>query len=338
MLRGTCQPHEGLSGASGKAKDVMTDQAAGVPVSVEGALGLIGGTALVALRRVHRGSGLLLAKAEFLNPGGSVKDRPALAAVQAARAAGLLRPGGPVVEMTSGNMGAGLAVVCAALGHPLLVTMSAGNSPKRAEMLRGLGAEVVLVPQVDGEPGRVTGADVAAALEAAKALAAERGAFYVDQFNNLACIEAHRSRTGDEILQQTGGRLDAFVAMVGSGGTFIGVMRALKAHRLQIEGVAVEPLGAEILAGKPVVKARHLLQGGGYGLVPALWQSELMDRALAVSDGEATEYRRRLAAEEGLYLGFSAAANVAAASRYLRERGAPAAVAVTILCDNGLKY
>jgi cysteine synthase A len=307
-------------------------------VALDGVLGLIGETALIALRRIHDGPGLLLAKAEFLNPGGSVKDRPALAALRGARAAGALHPGQPVVEMTSGNMGAGLAVVCAALGHPLLVTMSRGNSPRRAEMLRGLGAEVVLVEQADGEPGRVTGADVAAALEAAKRLAAERGAFYVDQFNNPACIEAHERGTGEEILRQSGGRLDAFVALVGSGGTFIGTMRALKRRRPEIAGVAVEPLGAEVLAGKPVEKARHLLQGGGYGIVPRRWQPELMDCALAVADEEATEYRRRLGEREGLYLGFSAAANVAAAARYLRGRGDERAVAVTILCDTGLKY
>jgi cysteine synthase A len=316
----------------------MNEPPSDLPATLEGALGLIGGTALVALRRVHPGPGLLLAKTEFLNPGGSVKDRPALAALRAARAAGALRPGQPVVEMTSGNMGAGLAVVCAALEHPLFVTMSRGNSLRRAEMLRGLGAEVVLVEQVDGEPGRVTGADVAAALEAAKRLAAERGAFYVDQFNNPACIEAHEHGTAQEILRQTGGRLDAFVALVGSGGSFIGTMRALKRYRPQIAGLAVEPLGAEILAGKPVEKVRHLLQGGGYGIVPARWQPELMDRALAVSDEEATEYRRRLGALEGLYVGFSAAANVAAASRYLRARAVEREVAVTLLCDTGLKY
>jgi cysteine synthase A len=316
----------------------MNEPFPAVLAALDGALGLIGQTALIALRRIHPGPGLLLAKTEFLNPGGSVKDRPALAALSAARAAGVLRPGQLVVEMTSGNMGAGLAVVCAALGHPLLVTMSRGNSPRRAEMLRGLGAEVVLIEQADGEPGRVTGADVAAALDAAKHLAAQRRAFYVDQFNNPACIEAHERGTGEEILRQTAGRLDAFVALVGSGGTFIGTMRALKRRRPEIQGVAVEPLGAEVLAGKPLEKARHLLQGGGYGIVPARWQPGLMDCALAVSDVEATEYRRRLAEEEGLYLGFSAAANVAAASRYLRARAEERAVAVTVLCDTGLKY
>ncbi len=225
----------------------MQESLTGAAGTFDGALGLIGETALIALRRVHPGPGLLLAKTEFLNPGGSVKDRPALRALRVARSAGALRAGQPVVEMTSGNMGAGLAVVCAALGHPLLVTMSRGNSPRRAEMLRGLGAEVVLVEQVDGEPGRVTGADVAAALGAARRLATERDAFYVDQFNNPACIDAHEHGTGEEILRQSEGRLDAFVALVGSGGTFIGTMRALKRRRPQIEGVAVEPLGAEVL-------------------------------------------------------------------------------------------
>jgi cysteine synthase len=290
------------------------------------------------LQRIHPGPGLLLAKCEFRNPGGSVKDRAALAALRVARASGSLQPQQPVVEMTSGNMGAGLAVVCAVLGHPLLVTMSRGNSPRRGEMLRGLGVEVVLVDQVDGEPGRVTGADVAAALEVARRLGAERGAFYVDQFNNPACIAAHEHGTGQEILRQTGGRLDAFVALVGTGSTFLGTMRALKDRSRDIEGVAVEPAGARVLAGRTVERTRHLLQGGGYGIVPPRWQPELMDRALAVSDEEAIDYRVRLGALEGLYLGFSSAANVAATARYLRERASDRAVAVTVLCDTGLKY
>ena len=135
------------------------------------ALDLIGNTPLISLDRIHAGPGRLVAKAEFLQPGGSVKDRAAKAILLAARADGRLKPGMPVVEMTSGNMGAGLAVACAALGHPLLVTMSAGNSPARARMLEGLGAEVILVPQVDGAPGQVTGADVQAAADMAAALA-----------------------------------------------------------------------------------------------------------------------------------------------------------------------
>src|SRR5215470_6448615 len=160
------------------------------------AAGLVGQTPVVQLSRVWGGPGRILAKAEFLQPGGSVKDRAARAIIEAARADGRLKPSAPVVEMTSGNMGAGLAVVCVALGHPLVVTMSAGNSSQRARMLEALGAEVVLVPQVDGAP------DVIAATNVAQRIAAERQGFYVDQFNAHEGVEAHETTTGPEIWEQ----------------------------------------------------------------------------------------------------------------------------------------
>lgn len=225
------------------------------------AIDLIGNTPLIHLGRIHNGPGRVLAKAEFLQPGGSVKDRAAAAIVKAARADGRLQPGMPVIEMTSGNMGAGLAVVCAALKHPLVVTMSSGNSPARARMLEGLGAEVVLVPQVDGQPGQVTGQDVAAAAEAARSIALQRGGFYIDQFNAAEGIEVHERTTGPEILQQAGQRVDGWVASVGTGCTFMGVARAFKARHPGVVCAAVEPVGCQPLAGLPVTKVRHLLQG-----------------------------------------------------------------------------
>ncbi|MCB1334007.1 MAG: cysteine synthase family protein [Roseivivax sp.] len=302
-------------------------------------LDLIGGTPLVALDRAHDGPGRIVAKAEFLQPGGSVKDRAARAIVLAARADGRLRPGMPVVEMTSGNMGAGLAVVCAALGHPFIAAMSAGNSPARARMMEGLGAKVVLVAQVDGSPGQVTGADVAAAAEEAVRIAQDEGGFYVDQFNAAEGITAHQRTTGAEILRQYGGPVDGWVAAVGTGCTFLGVARALKAANPATVCAAVEPLGCEPLAGKPVTKARHIVQGTGYGLVPPHWDPSLMDLSLAVSDAEVEQWRRRLAVREGLYVGYSAAANVCAASRLLGSgRLGPGATVATVLCDTGLKY
>lgn len=302
-------------------------------------LDLIGRTPLVALDRVHPGPGRIVAKAEFLQPGGSVKDRAARAIVEAARRDGRLRPGMPVVEMTSGNMGAGLAVVCAALGHPFIATMSAGNSPARARMMEGLGARVVLVPQVDGAPGRVTGADVAAAAEEAARIAREEGGFYVDQFNAAEAIAAHEATTGAEILAQFGGPVGGWVAAVGTGATFLGVARALKAAHPATLCAAVEPEGSEPLAGKPITKAQHIVQGTGYGLVPPHWDPELMDISLAVSDAEVEAWHHRLAVEEGLYVGFSAAANVCAAAKLLAAgRLAPEATVATVLCDTGLKY
>ena len=305
-----------------------------------GALDLIGGTPIVTLARIHRGPVPVVAKAEFLQPGGSVKDRAAKAIIEAARADGRLRPGQPVVEMTSGNMGAGLAVVCAVLGHPFVATMSAGNSPQRARMMEALGAEVILAPQVDGAPGQVTGADTEAAVAVARRIERERGAFYVDQFANADGPRAHERHTGPEIWEQTGGRVSAFVASVGTGGTFVGVAAYLKRRRAGILCVAVEPAGCEVLAGKSIDKPRHLLQGTGYGVVPPRWRPDLMDLALSVTDEEAERWRRRLAVEEGLHVGYSAAANVCAAVR-LAESGlcrSDDGVVATVLCDTGLKY
>ena len=302
-------------------------------------LDLIGNTPLVALDRVHDGPGRIVAKAEFMQPGGSVKDRAAKAVILAARADGRLLPGGPVVEMTSGNMGAGLAVVCAALGHPFVATMSAGNSPARARMMEGLGARVVLFPQVDGQPGQVTGADVAAAAEEAERIAGADGGFYVDQFNAAEAVAAHETTTGPEILTQNGGSVDAWVAAVGTGCTFIGVARALKAANPATLCAAVEPEGSAPLAGAPVTEARHIMQGTGYGLVPPQWDGGLMDLSLTVTDTEVEDWRRKLAVREGLYVGFSSAANVCAAVRLLRSgRLRPDATVATVLCDTGLKY
>jgi len=303
------------------------------------ALGLIGMTPLLALSSVHSGPGRVLAKAEFLQPGGSVKDRAALWIVREARDSGRLQPGQPVVEMTSGNMGAGLAVVCNVLGHPFVAAMSEGNSPARARMLEALGAEVDLVPQVEGTPGRVTGADIRAATERAIEIARERRAFYVDQFNNPSCVRAHEESTGPEIWDALGAELDAFVAAVGTGGTFVGVSRFLKRENSRIRCVAVEPEGAEVLAGKAVEKPDHLLQGTGYGFVPPQWDPGLADEFIAIADEEAIRFRRLLAEREGLHVGYSAAANVCAAVKLMESgRLGEVATVATVLCDTGLKY
>jgi cysteine synthase A len=206
-------------------------------------------------------------------------------------------------------------------------------------MLEALGAEVVLVPQVDGSPGEVTGADIAAATREAIRIAEDRGAFYVDQFNNPDSIRAHEEGTGPELWEQMQGRIDAFVACVGSGGTFVGTSRFLKRQSPAIVCAAVEPSGAEVLAGKAVVKARHKLQGTGYGFVPSHWDAKLMDLSIAVSDGEAEEWREKLARQEGLHVGYSAAANVCAAVRLLESgRLCENSRVATVLCDTGLKY
>src|SRR4051812_14286906 len=166
-------------------------------------LDLIGSTPLLELSRIHRGPGRILAKCEFRNPGGSMKDRAALQIIRDAEADGRLRPAQAGVGMTSGKMGAGLGVVCGATGHPFVAVMSAGNSPPRRAQMAALGAEVVLVDQVDGSPGKVTGRDIEAAVQRARVIVKERDAFYVDQFNNPSGVHAHETMTGPEIWQQS---------------------------------------------------------------------------------------------------------------------------------------
>lgn len=305
----------------------------------QSAVDLIGNTPLVALRRLYPGPGAVLAKVEFVQPGGSVKDRAARCIIENARQRGLLVEGQPVIEMTSGNMGAGLAIVCNVLGHPFTAVMSAGNSPERARMMRSLGADVVLVAQVDGVPGKVTGADIAAAACEAQRLAAERGAFYVDQFHNPDNVRAHEETTGPEIWKAVGAELSAFVAAVGSGGTFIGTSRFLKRQNPAIVCMPVEPTGAQPLAGKPVVKQQHVLQGAGYGAPPPQWEAILADGFLSVTDQEAAHYRTLLATRESLHVGFSSAANVCAAIKLAHSgRLGLAPTIVTLLPDTGFKY
>lgn len=314
-------------------------QTLGSMLAARNTLQLIGNTPLVALPAISPAGSMIWAKAEFQNPGGSIKDRAALAIIEAAYRAGALRAGQPVVEMTSGNMGAGLAVVCAVKGNPLIVVMSRGNSPERVAMMEALGAEVVLVDQVDGCPGQVTGSDIAAAEQHARRIAEEQGGFYVDQFHNPNSVAAHEATTGPEIFTALGDALTAFVSVVGSGGTFIGVSRFLKKQRPSIICAAVEPLGAEVLAGRAVTKPKHLIQGTGYGSIPPHWDASLADHLLAVSDDEVTEFKRLLAHREGLHVGYSAAANVCAAVKLIASgQLGPSPSVATILCDTGLKY
>lgn len=305
----------------------------------ESSLSLIGDTPLVSLNRIHSEPARLLAKVEFFNPGGSIKDRPARHIIQTAYNQGKLVPGQPVVEMTSGNMGAGLAVVCSITGNPFVAVMSEGNSPARSRMISSFGAEVVLVPQVDGSPERVTGADIAFAREKALEIAHKRNAFFVDQFNNPSSVLVHEQETGPEIWEALDGQIDCFVAGIGSGGTFVGVSRFLKSRKPEITCVAVEPKGAEVLAGKNVVKARHVLQGVGYGSIPPKWENRLADLFVAVSDEEAIRYQKLLAEKEGLYVGYSSAANVCAGIKIMKNKTFETVpTIVTFLCDTGLKY
>jgi cysteine synthase len=285
----------------------------------------IGETPLVDLARLARGSGgHLLAKLEYLNPGHSKKDRIARQIVEDATADGTLLPGQTVVELTSGNTGAGLAIVCTVTGHPFVAVMSEGNSAERARMMRALGAEVVLVPQAPGSlAGQVSGADLAPVEQAAEQLTRERAAFRADQFRHAGNFRAHFLHTGREILEQCGGRFDAFCDFAGTGGAFAGCAAAFRASNPDIECFLVEP-----------DRPDHPIQGGGYDMseLPLLRPADIFGR-IRVTGAEARDAARRLAREEGIFAGYSSGANIAAALRLL-----PGRTVVTLINDSGLKY
>lgn len=305
-------------------------------------LGAIGATPSVWLDRMvaRRGlSGRILAKLDYLNPGFSKKDRAALGIIDAAEAAGALSPGQTVVELTSGNMGTGLAIVCGIRGYPFVAVMSRGNSVERARMMAALGAEVVLVDQAAGSvPGQVSGADLALVEEAARRITADRAAFRADQFNHPGNAAAHEAGTGPELWADSGGRLTAFADFAGSGGTYAGTIRALKVLNPALRGYVVEPDGAEALAGRPVTRPDHPIQGGGYAMANLSFMGDApVDGYLSVSGAQARDTARALAREEGIFGGFSAGANVAAALRLLEGPEAGGTVGV-VICDSGLKY
>ena len=300
----------------------------------------IGGTPLVALNNITANlSGRILAKLDYLNPGGSKKDRIARQIIADAIAAGMLAPGQPVVELTSGNTGTGAAIVCAAQRRPFIAVMSQGNSEERAQMMRALGAEVVLVPQAPGSAhGQVSGDDLALLESRVRQIESERGAFRLDQFHHPGNIRAHELHTGPEIWQASQGSVTAFCDFAGTGGTFAGLARAFRQRNPAIRGYIVEPERAAALAGRPVTCPGHPIQGGGYAMSELLLLSGIaVDGFLAVTDDEAIAGARRLAREEGIFAGFSSGANLAAAEKLLQGREKGGTIAI-VICDTGLKY
>ncbi len=302
-------------------------------------VGAIGNTPAIWLDRLTAGmSGRVLLKLESMNPGGSIKDRAALQCLRDAEADGRLRPGTPVVELTSGNMGIGLAVACAVMGRRLIAVMSEGNSPERRQLLAAYGAEIELAPQAaGGQPGKVSGEDLALVETRTAELVEQLRAWRPDQFNNPSNPRAHELGTGPELWAQAGGSLGAFVAIVGTGGTFVGIARALKSRDTVIRCLAVEPAGAQALAGKPIETPAHMLQGAGYAMVPPQWDDALCDGTIPIADEEAVAVARELARREGILAGFSTGANVAAALR-LAADAAPGFTVATVACDTGTRY
>ena len=274
----------------------------------------------------------MLAKCEQQNPGGSVKDRIALAMIEAAEESGIISPAAKsiIVEPTSGNTGVGLALVCAVKGYKLMLTMSEAMSLERRSLLRAYGAELVLTPEH---------LDMGGAVERAEALVrADSRCYMPQQFQNPANPRAHRRTTGPEILaqvQRLGRRVDAFVAGVGTGGTISGVGQALREVFPQVRVIAVEPAASPVLSGG--APAPHRLQGIGAGFIPQNLDRSILSEVRTISDRDAYRAKVRLAREEGLLVGISAGAAVHVALQVSRELG-PGSTVVTILCDTGERY
>jgi cysteine synthase A len=291
---------------------------------------LIGRTPLVRLNRISDETGAeVLGKLESLNPGGSVKDRIGIAMIEAAERDGLIAPGRTtIIEPTSGNTGVALAMVAAARGYDMVLTMPDTMSVERRALLKAYGARLVLTPGSEGMSGAVN-----RAVEMAKGL---EDAFVPQQFENPANPEVHRLTTAEEIWDDTGGEVDAFVAGVGTGGTLTGVGAVLKERRPDVLVVAVEPSDSPVLSGKPA--GPHRIQGIGAGFVPRVLETSVYDEILTVTGDHAFAAARALAREEGLLIGISAGANVWAAGEVARRPEMKGKVIVTVLCDTGERY
>jgi cysteine synthase A len=307
---------------------------------LESVLGAIGDTPLVDLARLTgQATGRILAKLEYLNPGYSKKDRIALGMIDQAEKDGSLIPGQTVVELTSGNTGTGLAIVCAVKGYPFVAVMSKGNSMERARMMNALGAEVVLVDQLPSSlPGQVSGGDLELVELAAQEITAEKNAFRADQFHLESHPRAHFLHTAQEIIRQTEGKFDAFCDFVGTAGSYAGCTAAFKEYNPKIKCFVVEPASSAVLSGEPVTNPNHRIQGGGYAMTDLPFiNPEEVDGFIQVSDEEAIHISRELARKEGIFAGYSAGANVSAALSLLKGELGGATI-VVLLSDSGLKY
>lgn len=292
----------------------------------------IGNTSLLALRKLVPGNGArILLKLESENPTGSMKDRMALAMVEAAEADGRLAPGGAVVEYTGGSTGVSLALVCAVKGYDLHIVTSDAFAREKLEHMKIFGAKLRVLPS---ESGRMTEKLTRDMVEAARIIAAETGAFWTDQLRNRDQLAAYHA-LAEEIWAQTGGRIDCFVQSVGTAASLLGTGEALRRRNQDTEVVAVEPAESPVLSGGKT--GAHKIDGIGAGFVVPLWRAEGADRIEPVSTEEAKAMALRLAREEGIFAGTSTGANLVAALRSA-ERLGPDATVVTIMCDTGMKY
>lgn len=292
---------------------------------------LVGNTPLLELNNYNAKKELkahVIAKLEYFNPGGSVKDRIALAMIEDAEAKGLLKPGVVIIEPTSGNTGVGLAFVAASKGYKLILTMPDTMSVERRNLLKALGAELILTPGADGMKGAIARAE--------ELKAAHPGSLILQQFDNPANPAIHERTTGQEIWRDTDGQVDIFVAGVGTGGTVSGVGAALKKLNPKVKIVAVEPEASPVLSGgKP---SPHKIQGIGAGFIPKNYNPAVVDEILQVSNDDAIRVGRELAKDEGLLVGISAGAAVSAATRLARLPENEGKTIVVLLPDTGERY
>ncbi len=294
----------------------------------------IGNTPLVRVNGLIQSHAVVLVKLESFNPTASVKDRIALAMIEAAERDGTLRPGAVVIEPTSGNTGIGLALVCAARGYECVLTMPESMSIERRKILRVLGAEVVLTPAEDGMPG---------AIRKAEQLCEQRPAgFMPQQFRNPANPDVHRRTTAEEIWRDTDGQVDVVVAGVGTGGTITGIAEQLKGRKPDLHAVAVEPLQSPVLsqtrAGDKPAPGPHTIQGIGAGFIPDVLNLDVVDEVIRVDQDEAVRWARRAAREEGLFVGISSGAALMAASEVAVRPASAAKTIVAVLPDTGERY
>jgi cysteine synthase A len=289
---------------------------------------LIGRTPLVRLNRLSpAGGGTIYGKVEFFNPGGSVKDRICLNMINEAERLGALKPGGTIVEATSGNTGIGLALVAAVRGYKLILVMPESMSMERASLLSSYGAQLVLTPAWEGMKGSIR--------EVESIIAQNPSYFMPDQFSNPANPAMHKKTTAIEILEALDGQIDAFVAAVGTGGTITGCGELFKERNPSVIVIAVEPAGSPVLSGGE--PGPHKIQGIGAGFIPKVLNRAIIDRVMTVTDDEAYQTAKQISKKEGLLVGISAGANVFAAQKVAQELG-PGKNVVTILCDTGERY
>ena len=289
----------------------------------------IGNTPLVQLNRVSKdASGPLLAKLEYFNPMGSLKDRIAVKMIDDAERQGLLKPGGTIVEPTSGNTGIGLALVAASRGYRLILTMPESMSVERKKILKHLGAELILTPAERRMDGSVEKArEIHASIE---------NSYMPAQFSNPMNTQVHKETTGEEIWKDTEGTVDIFITGVGTGGSLCGIAETLKSKSPSTMIIGVEPLNSRVLSGGS--PGRHLIQGIGAGFVPDIYNGRLVDELIAVSDDDAIKYTRRLAKEEGIFGGVSSGANLCAAIEVSNRPENDGKCIVFLCCDTGERY